>query len=115
MHPAGKASGGGGADRSPREDDGGRDAAQEPDETAEIRRVLGVESAFGYHVEGGARRMGRAIVVRERPAARKHSAVEAARSGAVAPSRDAGARAGAFPCLDGPVYAGCLGAGCPLE
>ena len=129
MHPAGKATGGERAALSPREDDGGRGATHEPDEAdggtgvehepdeeAEIRRVLGVESAFGFHVEDGARRrVGRAIAVRERRAAKNPGGATAAQPRAVTPPHDDSARARTFPCLDGPVYAGCLGLGCPLE
>lgn len=81
------------------ESDGGdRDAIDE----ARIRQALGVESAFGYHVEGGPRSRTDADDLPQ--------AAAASTAGA-----HTGRREAAFPCLDGHDYGGCLGMGCPLE
>ncbi len=92
MKPAGGATGGAG--NRARWSGGDEDEVAEADE---IRHALGVESAFGYHVEGGARRGAGAIA--------------AAAPGA----REGGAPGRLFPCLVGHDYTGCLGLGCPLE
>lgn len=79
-----------------------------PADDREIRASLGLESAYGYHIETPDDAQLRDILL----------AVEAAGGGDAA--EDAGAGRGGrgpspYPCLRGARYSGCLGMDCPLQ
>jgi hypothetical protein len=91
-----------------------------PADDREIRASLGLESAFGYHIErrtswSGEPRYQDVLAALEAARAPDAPTADPAMARRQAPARRASRRTPSYPCIKGVRYTGCIGETCPLQ
>jgi hypothetical protein len=91
-----------------------------PADDREIRASLGLESAFGYHIErrtpwAGEPRYQDVLAALEAARAPDASPTDLAAARRQAPARRARRQPSPYPCIKGVRYTGCIGETCPLQ